>query len=40
MNKTFIVFNEQGIKVFSTTDEIEAQFVSMYENGFYTEKFE
>ena len=31
----FTVFNEQGIPVFTTNDEVEADFVAMYENGWY-----
>ena len=31
----FIVFNEQGVPVFTTNDEVEADFVAMYENGWY-----
>lgn len=34
----FVIYNSQGIPVYSTTNEIEAQTISDLENGYYREK--
>ena len=34
----YIVYNSQGVPVYTTSDEIEAEFVAMYEDGWYKYK--
>ena len=31
----YVVYNEQGIPIYKSNNEIEAQSVSMLENGWY-----